>query len=108
MKGSVRTKLDTEAYCRDNHHCVECGETKGLEAHHIIEDIEELNNLVTLCHRCHKRKHNMAGCFTEGHPFGGGIKAIETGTANFIKGRQRGHLFRGNQFLNADRSIKVK
>ena len=66
MRGSVKTKLDKEAYERDRFKCVECGRSKGIEAHHIISGLEELDNLVTLCHSCHKKEHNMAGCFKTG------------------------------------------
>ena len=66
MKGSKKTKLDEEAYERDEHKCVECSRTKGIEAHHIIPEVELLDNLVTLCHSCHKKRHNMTGCFKKG------------------------------------------
>lgn len=67
MKGSTRTKLDELAYKRDGFACVECGRTKGIEAHHKIPALEKLDNLITLCHRCHKKKHGMSGCFKEGY-----------------------------------------
>ncbi|MBA7466146.1 hypothetical protein ES707_01321 [subsurface metagenome] len=63
MKGSIKTKLDEDAYKRDNYCCVDCRKGTGLEAHHIITGVETLVNLVTLCHSCHKKRHNMAGCF---------------------------------------------
>ena len=66
MKDSIKTKLDEMAYARDGFKCVECGKTIGIEAHHIIPELEKLDNLVTLCHACHKKKHNMAGCFKQG------------------------------------------
>ena len=66
MKYSIKTKLDEEAYARDGYKCVDCGKTNGLEAHHIVPDIEEIDNLVTLCRSCHKKRHNMAGCFKKG------------------------------------------
>ena len=68
MSYSAKTKLDEEAYKRDGFKCVECDKTTGIEAHHIIPDLEELDNLVTLCHACHKKRHNMAGCFGHGDP----------------------------------------
>lgn len=68
MKGSAKTKLDVEAYERDNYTCVDCGESKKkIEAHHIMPEIEELDNLITLCHACHKKRHDMAGCFKKGY-----------------------------------------
>ena len=64
---SLRTKLDCEALERDNHQCVKCNKTKALEVHHEIPKVEKLENLITLCHACHKQEHNMAGCFKAGY-----------------------------------------
>ena len=77
MKYSIKTKLDEMAYTRDNFKCVECGKTTGIEAHHIIPELEELDNLVTLCHSCHKKRHNMAGCFKKGHEIAAKLKSGE-------------------------------
>ena len=63
---SVLTQLDIQAKERDKNQCVKCQKKTGLEAHHIIPGIEELDNLITLCHSCHKKEHNMAGCFEQG------------------------------------------
>ena len=83
MNYSVKTKLDVMAYERDGYQCVECGRATGIEAHHIEPEVEEIANLTTLCHSCHKKRHEMAGCFTsedsrrnhevvaKGHPFYG-------------------------------------
>lgn len=67
MKKSIKTELDCAAYKRDNYRCVDCGKTTGLEAHHIIQDVEELDNLITLCHACHKKMHDYSGCFKSGY-----------------------------------------
>jgi len=66
MTYSSKTKLDTEAYERDDYRCVKCSRKEGIEAHHVIPELETLDNLMTLCHRCHKKEHNMAGCFKQG------------------------------------------
>ncbi len=51
-------KARTEAFARDGRECVKCGETDSLEAHHIIPcdngGSDDLDNLITLCHPCHK------------------------------------------------------
>jgi hypothetical protein len=60
------TKLDAETRERDNNQCIICGKITGLEGHHIVPDIEKLNNIITLCHSCHKKAHKMAGCFRNG------------------------------------------
>ena len=58
--GDLRTKV----ILRDNCACQECGETayEWLEVHHIIPinkggDELNINNLITLCIVCHKKKH---------------------------------------------------
>jgi hypothetical protein len=49
---------------RDGNRCVDCGQTKKrLVVHHIVErepgkpDNHALDNLVTLCDGCHRRRH---------------------------------------------------
>lgn len=66
MVYSIKTKLDEMAYLRDKYKCVECDRTKGIEAHHIIPELEKLDNLITLCHKCHKKRHGYSGCFKKG------------------------------------------
>lgn len=67
MKRSIKTTLDEQAYKRDGYSCVHCGGKTGLEAHHKIPDLERLDNLITLCHSCHKKEHGMSGCFVGGY-----------------------------------------
>jgi len=67
MKGSRKTKIDRLANERDEFKCIKCASKKSLETHHVLPNIEELNNLMTLCHSCHKKEHNMAGCFKKGY-----------------------------------------
>ena len=66
MNYSKSTKLDKEALKRDSFKCCHCLKTEFLEVHHKIPNLEKLNNLITLCHACHKKEHNMAGCFGYG------------------------------------------
>lgn len=66
MKKSIKTKLDNKANKRDGYKCVHCGKTTAIETHHVIPELEQLDNLITLCHGCHKKQHNMAGCFGQG------------------------------------------
>lgn len=90
MKGSKKTKLDELAYERDGYRCVECGRDTGIEAHHIVYE-EALDKLVTLCHSCHKKRHGMSGCFTEGYDERRDLEALKLG-------RAKGHSFRGNKY----------
>lgn len=53
----IRERIKT----RDGFRCTLCGETEGLEVHHIKHRSEggddSDNNLVTLCRRCHAMQH---------------------------------------------------
>lgn len=46
---------------RDRYKCVECGSTENIHVHHkqyrSNEGSNDLDNLVTLCAKCHKKKH---------------------------------------------------
>lgn len=64
--------LKRQAFIRDDFTCQECGEKSGkLECHHIIpvrlDESKELdvNNLITLCHSCHKKTRNKEEDFIE-------------------------------------------
>jgi hypothetical protein len=57
-------KLRKDVYCRDNYTCYICsGKGVKLNAHHIIpwsisiEGRYDINNLITLCEKCHKKYH---------------------------------------------------
>ncbi len=97
MKGSIKTKLDGEAYARDGFCCAECGKEEGIEAHHIAPDVEELDNLITLCHSCHKKHHDMAGCFVSGFD----ARRGKGDPSNLSKGNYKGHPFWGNGYTKA-------
>jgi hypothetical protein len=50
---------------RDNHRCTDCGcpeseNIKNLDVHHIDnnKNNNELSNLISLCMRCHRKRHN--------------------------------------------------
>jgi hypothetical protein len=54
----INATLRQQVYARDQHCCQKCYKTKKLEIHHIIplssgEQIDTLENLITLCNRCH-------------------------------------------------------
>ena len=51
-----------DALTRDNHTCQQCRSQTDLTVHHIIDRLAggppyQLNNLTTLCRRCHGRLH---------------------------------------------------
>lgn len=62
-RGSVEyNRWRMEVLERDNHMCVMCGETTGIEVHHIRKYKDDPNNIdpkngVTLCHECHRNSH---------------------------------------------------
>lgn len=62
-KKSRKTNIEQreKALNRDNYRCTVCGETEFLEVHHIIHrangGTDDLDNLITLCRKCHAEKH---------------------------------------------------
>lgn len=49
--------LRARTFARDGHMCVMCGSTERLECDHIgAHDEHSIDNLQTLCRRCHSRK----------------------------------------------------
>lgn len=50
-----------ECFKRDDYTCQKCGSKRKLECHHKIPVVNggtnELSNLITLCHDCHKKAH---------------------------------------------------
>jgi len=78
VKSSVKKyrKRRREVFERDGHVCKKCKETEPLTVHHILEKTNggtnEINNLVTLCEKCHvtvhklKRKHRYQYIFGRG------------------------------------------
>jgi len=58
--------LRLEILKRDNYKCLECSSKKELQVHHTyypengnILDVEN-ESLITLCKRCHSKKHNKS------------------------------------------------
>jgi len=68
-----RLKLDSEAYVqlchevlgRDGWKCQDCGSSRQLQVHHLrfrsALGGDSLENLITLCVRCHTRIHRPQG-----------------------------------------------
>lgn len=57
-QGSDFRHARQKALERDGHRCVDCGKEGRLHVHHIEDpDNHELDNLVTLCARCHVARH---------------------------------------------------
>jgi hypothetical protein len=59
-RGQRWKRTRARVLARDGHRCVTCGEREGLEVHHRIPlgeggAIHALDNLETLCSRCHHR-----------------------------------------------------
>lgn len=57
-------EIRSQILLRDQFRCQECGYFKHLEVHHIVPrskgGSDDPNNLVTLCQRCHRKKHGFA------------------------------------------------
>jgi 5-methylcytosine-specific restriction endonuclease McrA len=66
--GSSRRELDRSAWqklrraarLRDGNRCVRCGLSKRLSVHHAVVGSSVLEDLVTLCSRCHANEHKCA------------------------------------------------
>ena len=61
-QGSARVDIPKLVKQRDNYRCVRCGSATNLEAHHMVPvaagGTHEIENLVTLCRRCHQEIHD--------------------------------------------------
>lgn len=49
---------------RDGNKCIKCGSSKNLQVHHntydnIYNEAENLDDLITLCSKCHMKEHDM-------------------------------------------------
>jgi 5-methylcytosine-specific restriction endonuclease McrA len=63
--GSSRPELDRYAWqrlrraarLRDGNRCIRCGSSERLHVHHTVPGSNLLEDLVTLCSRCHGREH---------------------------------------------------
>ena len=65
-----------DALTRDNHQCQQCRSQTDLIVHHLIDRLSgghpyQLNNLITLCRRCHGRLHARKRAQQQ-HPIGAG------------------------------------
>lgn len=89
MNWSEKKRLKKSANIRDNFKCVDCGKTKSIETHHVVPELEELNNLVTLCHACHKKRHGYSGCFKRGFDSRRAITHDNAGNKNLIRLNQK-------------------
>jgi 5-methylcytosine-specific restriction endonuclease McrA len=65
--GSSRPELDRSlwqrlrraARLRDGNRCVRCGSSERPSVHHAVPGSSLLDDLVTLCSRCHRREHAL-------------------------------------------------
>ena len=70
---------------RDEHTCQHCGATERLHVHHELpgrlfastRDANELDNLITLCDRCHRREESRAWWTKIGHGIGSDGGALQ-------------------------------
>jgi len=56
-KRSQEYRLRTAILLRDNNKCRWCGETNNLNIHHLNHENSTVDQLITLCRRCHNRIH---------------------------------------------------
>ena len=60
-RSSAHTRVQKEGKVRDNYTCQVCGSQKDVEGHHIVDHqflgTATIDNIVSLCHACHKEVH---------------------------------------------------
>lgn len=57
LNRSAWQKLRRAARLRDGNRCVRCGSSERLSVHHAVDGSNLLEDLVTLCSRCHRGEH---------------------------------------------------
>jgi 5-methylcytosine-specific restriction endonuclease McrA len=91
--GSSRPELDRSAWqklrrvarLRDGNRCVACGSTKRLSVHHAVPGSNLLDDLVTLCSRCHSREHRrMQSLQTTSFLDANRVTPTRQGAASFV------------------------
>lgn len=62
QRDSVHVKAQKEGKVRDQYTCQICGSTENVEGHHLFDyafsGAADPDNIITLCHRCHRAVHN--------------------------------------------------
>jgi 5-methylcytosine-specific restriction endonuclease McrA len=95
--GSSRPELDRSAWqklrraarLRDGNRCVACGSTKRLSVHHAVAGSNLLEDLVTLCSRCHAREHRRKEDLETSHFFKPkSATPTRQVAASFVQGRR--------------------
>lgn len=60
-RSAAHVKAQRAGRERDLNTCQICGSKNGVEGHHIIDHqfigAANVNNIITLCHDCHKKVH---------------------------------------------------
>lgn len=64
LKSAYWFKVRKLVLIRDNRACCKCGAKKRLQAHHTTyknhkNELEHLEDLITLCRDCHKKEHGI-------------------------------------------------
>jgi hypothetical protein len=64
LKTKYWKKVRAMVFKRDNKTCQKCGSKKKIQAHHLTyenhkNELNHLEDLITLCEDCHKKEHNL-------------------------------------------------
>jgi 5-methylcytosine-specific restriction endonuclease McrA len=62
LKSKYWKEVRLVVYKRDNYKCVYCGSKEKIQAHHLTyknhyKEHKNLQDLITLCEKCHKSEH---------------------------------------------------
>jgi hypothetical protein len=64
LKTKYWKKVRAMVFNRDKKTCQKCGSKKKIQAHHLTyenhkNELNHLEDLITLCEDCHKKEHNL-------------------------------------------------
>jgi hypothetical protein len=60
LKSEHWCRLRKRVLVRDHYQCTQCHSKRNLQVHHLVYHLyhEQMNELTTLCRRCHRYRHN--------------------------------------------------
>ena len=94
-------------YSRDGHRCVLCGKKGRLHAHHIVpvrvSHDNSLNNLVTVCEKCHKILEAVGFTILEA---GGSRTDVKRAELRMIMESKKKRLDKYNKYLEEQKILK--
>lgn len=74
LKSNEWKEIKSLVLKRDGNKCIKCGSSNSLQIHHttyvnIFNEVENLDDLITLCSKCHMEEHNIEVCINDSDDF---------------------------------------